>query len=204
MRFAMTGFSPSGASFSSFPDQPTPAMSAFATAAPDLSNRGLAVLPLGGNGKQPLIKWREWRKRPGQAFIQKLIDEFPAANIGVLCGLSGITVVDIDAPELTSLMIERFGETPLKTVTPSGGLHLWYRNSGEGCPKVLRGEGLAVDIKGKGGLVVVPPSVRPAGQYAGHLYSFFTGSWDDLPHLPPIRPGALNRATRAAALIHPR
>ena len=169
-------------------------MNAFAAAALDIAEDGLAVLPLGGEkGQTPLVSgWTKWKRRPGQAFIQKLILDFPDANIGAICGISGITVVDIDDAELLSVMIERFGETPLKILTPSGGIHLWYRNSGEGCSNALRAEGLQVDIKGRGGFVVVPPSVRPAGEYAGGVYRFLAGSWNDLPHLPRMPAGALD------------
>src|SRR5262249_48515441 len=83
-------------------------------------------------------------------------------------------------------MIERFGETPLKIGTPSGGVHLWYRSSGEPSG-ALRSEGLAVDLKGLDGQVAVPPSVRISGAYAGHAYKFLAGSWNDLARLPRIR-----------------
>jgi bifunctional DNA primase/polymerase-like protein/primase-like protein len=174
---------------------------AFAVAAPDLAARRVAVLPVGGDdGKVPLIKhWNRWKEPPGLSAVAKLTEKHPNANIGIACGPSGVTVVDIDDVGLLSLMIERFGETPLKTVTPSGGIHLWYRNSGEGCT-ALRAEGLAVDIKGRGGFVVVPPSVRPAGQHAGRSYGFLVGDWNDLQRLPPIRPGALRTALGARPL----
>jgi hypothetical protein len=108
--------------------------------------------------------------------------------MGVICGLSGVTVVDIDDASLLSPMIERFGDTPFKIGTPSGGVHLWYRSSGE--PSSTLRPGLAVDLKGHGGQVAVPPSVRPSGTYAGHAYKFLAGSWNDLARLPRIRPGA--------------
>jgi hypothetical protein len=90
-------------------------------------------------------------------------------------------------------MVERFGDTPLRTHTPSGGVHLWYRCSGEGCANLRRSEGFEVDIKGIGGQVVVPPSVRFTGAYAGRSYGFLAGSWDDLKRLPTMHPGALIR-----------
>ncbi len=82
---------------------------------------------------------------------------------------------------------------PLVTGTPSGGVHLWYRTTGERCQ--VRLDGLKVDIKGIGGMVVVPPSIRPTGQHAGKAYTFVKGSWDDLIHLPTITPGALKTAS---------
>jgi hypothetical protein len=165
-------------------------MGAFAAAALSLAAAGLGVMPLGGaDGKVPLVKWRRWKRRPGPAFIRSLIKRHTDANIGVICGLSCVTVVDIDDLDLLPQMIERFGDTPLRTHTPSGGVHLWYRSSGEGCRNLRTSEGLAVDIKGIGGQVVVPPSVRFTGEHAGRSYGFLTGSWDELKRLPAIFPG---------------
>src|SRR4051794_23544353 len=104
----------------------------FALAALDLCRAGLAVLPVGGDdGKQPLVAWGKWRKRPGRNFMEKLAQRYVGANVGIITGLSDLTVVDCDAPEAVAAMIERCGDTPLKTSTPSGGVHLWYRSAGE-------------------------------------------------------------------------
>jgi len=175
---------------------------AFAAAALDLFAAGLAVIPLGGaKGQTPLVdRWNQWKRRPGPTFINKLAAEHPDANVGVICGLSGATVLDIDDPSLLPLMIERFGDTQLRTHTPRGGVHLWYKNSGEGCPKTLRRDGLAVDVKGIGGYVVAPPSIRFSGEHAGRSYGFLAGSWHDIRHLPPIRSGALSGVSISAPM----
>jgi hypothetical protein len=137
-----------------------------------------------------------------------MIRLWPAANIGIVTGISSVTVVDVDgSSDLVAVMLARFGNTPLQTRTPSGGVHLWYRSSGERCAN-LRSEGFPVDVKGKGGIIVVPPSVRPSGNHAGRAYDFIEGSWDDLARLPMIRPGSLkpphsendNRATGLIAV----
>lgn len=157
----------------------------FADAADRLHQLGLAVLPCGGpDGKTPAVQWRNWRGTgPGPALIR----QHGGANIGILTGRrSGVTVVDIDDPSLLPLMLERFGDTPLITRTPSGGFHLWYRYSGERSGN-LRAEGLAVDIKGDGGFVVVPPSVRLSGPNSGSRYSFHSGDWSQISKLPCLR-----------------
>jgi hypothetical protein len=157
----------------------------FSEAGHDLCSRGLAVVPVGGAyGKVPLVTWARWQRRPGRAFLDKLIAKHPNANIGVLCGLSRLTIVDIDDPALVEPITLRCGRTPLATTTPSGGSHLWYRSNGERCAN-LRGERLEVDIKGIGGFVAVPPSTG---------YAFHSGSWSDLPALPTVRPDSLSRA----------
>lgn len=165
---------------------------AFTKSAMNLYQHDLAVIPLGGeNGKEPLIKYANWERPPGREFITKLSKKYPDANVGVLCGLSGVTIVDIDDPSVTDEMIARCGDTPLITATPSGGVHLWYRHNGERSANLRVSEGLDVDIKATGGLVVVPPSIRPSGKYAGKPYTFNSGSWDDVQRLPVANPGSL-------------
>jgi DNA-binding XRE family transcriptional regulator len=78
------------------------------------------------------------------------------------------------------------------TRTPSGGFHLWYRHAGEQSGN-LRSESLEVDIKGVGGFVVVPPSIARKGEHVGMPYVFERGSWNELAHLPNVRPGSLKR-----------
>jgi len=162
---------------------PTP----FADAALELRNHGLAPVPLGGDdGKVPLVLYGKWKVLPGREFLEQLVIKNTTANVGILTGLSGVTVVDVDDPELVDRMRIRFGNTPLVTGTPSGGAHLWYRSTGERCR--VRLDDLKVDIRGRGGMVVVPPSIRPTGQHVGKAYTFIKGSWDDLVRLPAIKP----------------
>jgi hypothetical protein len=164
----------------------------FRNAALELLARGLAVLPCGGeDGKVPLTKWGGWKKLPARVFVQKMTQRHPCANVGIVTGqLSNVTVVDCDDRAAVATMIRRCGDTPLKTRTPSGGMHLWYRHAGEGCTN-LRDEGLNVDVRGAGGIIIVPPSFRQGGPHAGCAYQFIEGSWEDLTHLPAARPGSL-------------
>ena len=123
--------------------------------------------------------------------LRQLVLRFPEANVGILTGLSRIFVVDIDQAHLAEDMIRRFGATPLRVETPSGGIHLYYRASGERCGNLRRTEQLPVDLKGIGGFVVVPPSVRPSGKHAGKPYRIVQGAWKDVARLPTIEPGSL-------------
>jgi hypothetical protein len=162
----------------------------FAESAIDLYRRGLAVLPCpGDDGKSPKGAVRgqgKWKCRPPIAWLEKMVQKHGDANVGILTRLSNITVVDIDNPDHVDVMVARCGDTPLKTATPSGGVHLWYRANGERETN-LREEGLDVDVKAKG-VVIAPPSYRFS---TGKPYCFMSGSWDDLPNLPTVRPGSL-------------
>jgi DNA-binding XRE family transcriptional regulator len=171
--------------------------SPFHDAALDLPLYGLAIMPCrtrdSDDGKHkakgPLLsKFNLWKRPPGQEAIRKWMGQFSEANIGAICGLSGVTVVDVDGgEELVAEAIAMFGDTPLKTQTPSGGMHLWYRHNGERNRNLRTSHGLDIDIKGRGGYVLIPPSIRIDGPYAGQRYKFVTGSWDDLLTLPAMK-----------------
>ncbi len=177
----------------------------FASAAMQLHAFGLVPVPCSANddGKTPGIRSKNWKSGPGADTTRQMVLRFPKANIGILTGLSCVTVVDIDSAALVADMIRRFGGTPLVVETPSAGIHLYYRGAGERCANLRRSEGLEVDIKGVGGFVVVPPSVRPSGPHAGKLYSFVEGGWDDVARLPAIRPGSLPELARATPGARP-
>lgn len=169
------------------PPSPTP----FKDAARLLHDRGLVVVPAGGSdGKVPLVKGFT-RRVPSIDTLRQWELQFPHANIGICCHLSDVTIVDVDDPEIEEMITERFGNTPLRTRTPSGGVHLWYRHNGERCAN-LRCHDIAADVKAVGGFVVVPPSTRLGnGPNAGEPYRFVKGTWDDLGQLPPVKAGSL-------------
>ncbi|NDB70224.1 MAG: hypothetical protein EB015_19900, partial [Methylocystaceae bacterium] len=172
----------------------------YARAARELSARGLAVIPVrleigadGKNVKKPMTHWigKPLSMKYGARGITKLTQTFGDENIGILCKPSHVTIVDIDDTSLIDDMRKRFGDTPLQTESPSGGVHLWYRANGESCRNLRASEDIAVDIKAggasKGGLIVVPPSTRPDGK----AYRFIEGDWEYLEAIPTIRLGSL-------------
>ncbi len=146
---------------------------------------GLRVFPTGGeDGKKPLIRY--WPK-VGRRYGLELIQKFPEANIGIPDGdHGGITRIDVDDPALATYAIDRFGDTPMKVGTPSDGLHLWYKASGEG--RKIRLEGLRIDVLGRGGYGLAPPSINPQKG----AYAFLEGHPGLIERLPKIRPGALS------------
>lgn len=157
----------------------------FGSYALDLYDWQLTPIPIAPGTKQPCIRFRSWwEKRPARSTIANMAERFPAANTGILTGADhgvSVTVVDADGDsDLVASLTVRHGETPLVTATPSGGRHLWYVSCGEGSRNLREAEGIPVDVKGRGGFVVVPPSVKAGGG----VYRFEAGTWDDLVRLP--------------------
>lgn len=162
--------------------------SPFCTAVLALHSAGLCPIPC--DDKTPAVKWKGLRQRHSAGTLAKWSGQHGHKNIGILTGkLSGVFVVDIDDAALLEKMLERYGDTPLITTTPRGGFHSWYRHNGERCG-TLRGDDLDVDLKGDGGFIVVPPSIRVEGDQAGKPYGFHCGTWDDIARLNISRPVA--------------
>ena len=121
----------------------------FCSMAARAASHGFAVIPCGGaddpSGKRPLIKWGNFKSHPGVDVVAGWAARpaFGAANLGIITGLSGVTVVDCDTPGCLFELYDLFGETPIVVTTPSGGLHLYFRSSGERCGPFRVG-----DIKG--------------------------------------------------------
>lgn len=97
---------------------------------------------------------------------------WPKALIGMPGGaISGYVVIDIDPRNGGDFdeLIARYSDLPhtRQAATPSGGIHLWYKAPpGVPLPKDNSGKiGPGVDFIGDGAYVVIPPSVRPDGEY---------------------------------------
>ena len=170
-----------------------PFFSPFRDAAADVTAAGLVVLPCGGpSGKAPLLKWKSLRRPIGEARLRQWLadPQFADANIGIATGSSGVTVIDCDTPNSLDKLIAIFGPTPIIVATPRGGHHLYYTSAGEGSGPLPSGN-LKIDVKGVGGFIVIPPSIRQSGEHTGKTYRFVTGSWADVCHLPPVKDGVL-------------
>lgn len=161
-------------------DDPACAELGMGAAALRYAGLGYAVLPLDRGGKRPhrMLGDRggvHWATRDPAA-IRWCWTQDRAANVGVATGqTSGLVVIDLDIKGATSgiatfadfltysyLQPGDFGlpwpdDVPY-VVTPSGGMHLWLR-AGQPVPNrvgILPG----VDVRGDGGLVAAPPSLR--------------------------------------------
>lgn len=126
-------------------------------------------------GKHPIARaWQlNFLETPGE--IAAAWAARPAANVGIVTGPpSGIFVLDVDplhhGPQALYELQQRHGALPetWTVQTGSGGWHLYYSMAGVDFDLTnSRGSlPLGLDIRGRGGFVVAPPSVSARGRYS--------------------------------------
>lgn len=129
-----------------------------------LADLGVACIPCRPGTKEAAVRWKEWQASvPPRELLERWFLR-TRNNIAMVC--TGLVVFDCDDPEKEQLVIARAGDTPVKTRTPRGGLHLPFRRRGG---VELRNHvdvrGLRVDIRTDGGLALLPGSETADGRY---------------------------------------
>jgi hypothetical protein len=132
---------------------------------------GWSLVPLRHGTKQPLIPWQEYQHRlPDEDEIGAWLRQWPDANLAVVTGrVSGLAVLDADprhgGTESLSALERDHGALPrtVEALTGGGGRHLYFALGGTPIRNRL-GFAPGLDLKGEGGLVVVPPSLHPSGR----------------------------------------
>lgn len=121
-------------------------------------------------GKHPRVPWAAFTREPPSA---EQVDEWwrrwPDANLAVVTGaVSGVVVLDVDprhgGDRALAEMELRFGALPPspEVCTGGAGRHLWFR--APPAPVASRPLEPGLDVKGEGGLVIVPPSMHASGR----------------------------------------
>jgi Bifunctional DNA primase/polymerase, N-terminal/Family of unknown function (DUF5906) len=121
---------------------------------------------------------RRWGNTSDPALIREYYERFPEALVGVACGNdSRMFVTETDTKEgghaangaesLAALEAEH-GKLPptLQARSPSGSVHYYWRLP-EGV-EIFNSAGTfapGIDVRGEGGMVIAPPSVRADGAY---------------------------------------
>jgi hypothetical protein len=153
-----------------------------------LDKRGKGTGP-GGQSKVP--RGARWQERatndPAEVLnfwtgngtypTDKNGEEYPFARVSAPRNVSiafpegcGLFVLDIDGEEgrkaLEALEAE-YGALPhtWESITGSGGLHLIFRAEGLDIRNTASSIAPGVDIRGKNGQIIAPPSVHPSGQF---------------------------------------
>lgn len=133
--------------------------------------RGWSVVPAAERGKRPIVRWQTFEERhPTEPQVRRWFDRWPAANVAVVTGaISGIVVLDVDPrhggeESLTRLALRNAGlpET-VEAATGGGGGHIYFKHPGF---EVRNRAGLlpGLDLRGDGGVIIVPPSIHPSGK----------------------------------------
>lgn len=128
----------------------------------DYCSRGWSIFPVVERGKVPATTngFKDATSNWG-----KVVDwHFSNENFNWGLATGRIVVVDIDPKNGgTENMNSLFLPKTMAVRTGSGGLHLYYKNTGldirNSASKLAKG----IDIRGTGGYVVLPPSIHPNG-----------------------------------------
>ena len=168
-------------------------------------DRGWCVVPLSIEGKKPLIRWKEFQTNPT---TQEQLDDWfdngvttesgntvSIFNMALVTGaVSGIIVLDCDNEKAVQFALKNEMVSPF-VVTTARGKHFYFAHPLNGqrfANKVGNTardwypvEGL--DLRGDGGYVVMPPSMKVKEGKAEHIYHMEVGyglSLDDIPDFP--------------------
>jgi archaellum biogenesis ATPase FlaH len=117
---------------------------------------GFSVFPIRKGTKVPSFPWEKYQTAPMNI---EDVDRFfnDTDNIALACGpVSGVVVIDQDDYKKKAIDKKTIISS-LMTITPRGGLHVYYKNV-DGYRNTVN-QKLGIDIRGKGGYVLVPPSV---------------------------------------------
>lgn len=146
------------------------------------AGRGFRLFPVEAGGKRPLISGWQEAATSNIAQLEAWTHQYPACNWGLATGAaSGVVGIDFDGAEGRASLadLERQGFTLPATLTVNtgrtdGGEHRYYRPpSGVEIRNDQSGKiGAHIDVRGKGGFVVCPPSVHASG----NLYHFIDPS----------------------------
>jgi hypothetical protein len=173
-------------------------MKALRNAALDYADRGWKVIPLRARGKEPLGSLVPHGKDDATDDLVQVLrwwTEVPRANVGIVCGPSGLVVIDVDprsgGDDSLHELERRLGRLPetVSAETGGGGWHYVFRHPGVDLVGVAAP---GLDVKDRG-YIVASPSIHPSGR---------SYAWDlepddvplaDLPHawvdaLRPARP----------------
>ena len=139
--------------------------------------------------KKPYIKWKKYQsERPTKKDIKEWWSKWPGAGIGIVTGkISGIVAIDFDGEGAQYLYREKIGNRPgtISFSSRPGHEQDLYKYPEERDIKNITGLMKGVDIRGEGGLIVVPPTKHWSGSdYTWGNINPLEDSLTDLLELP--------------------
>jgi len=159
-------------------------------------DHGWTVLPMKLEGKQkrPLVRWKEYQeRRPSRKQVVAWWDKWSDAGIGVVLGpVSGLLCVDVDGEKPHQILIDLLGSLPLCPSVKSGSAdpfryHLYFQHpdvttKAKATPWNKAGDKEKLEVRGTGGLAVLPPSLHGSGR----RYGWCRGRGYTKMELPPL------------------
>ena len=156
--------------------------SATKQAALDLASKlGWSVFPCRFKSKIPATSDGFKSATKDASKIEKLFSSRPDLNLAMATGEpSGVWVLDLDGKkgiEAFALLEEENGTLPttVSSKTGGGGRHLFFRLNGDVVRNRAKINGEAIDVRGTGGYVVLPPSEHSSGN---------SYAWENDPETP--------------------
>lgn len=157
---------------------------------------GWTVVPVVKGEKRPAINWKDYQNRkPTNDEIKEWFKD-PDTGCGIITGrTSGVIVVDEDSYKAQG--IEARLETPLVVKTGGGGKHYYFKYQ-EGVHNSVNRNN-AIDVRGEGGFVVVPPTRHPSG----NNYEWLLPLPEDLSALPTLDESFAKQVAKMASSKEP-
>lgn len=139
--------------------------------AEEYAKTGWSIFPLRPRDKTPLTAHGLKDATTNIDTVRRWWAQAPQANIGLNCGKSGLVVIDLDKRGENDGMAEWASLTrglDIKTsvsLTGGGGQHLLFKSPDGLQIKNSAGRlAPAIDVRGEGGYIVLPPSIHPSGK----------------------------------------
>lgn len=187
-------------------------MSARQDAAVRYARAGWPVFPCRPGAKEPATRHGALDAETDPRTVTRWWSRHPAANVAIATGAPGPTVLDVDIAHgkpghksVNQAVRAGLVPSPMALIrTPSGGSHLYYEGDDQGNAAMPR-DGL--DLRGKGGYVVAPPSTVAGQPYVVVSHSAEPARIDFAAirqHLQPEpeRPAWQPRAGQLPGLAH--
>lgn len=141
----------------------------------ETARRWKTVIPILFRDKRPEIKWAQYQDQiPSIHQLETWFNHGAQHNIALVTGHNGLTVVDFDTTQVYQEWLSYAGKNPLAglvsrltyRVETARGVHVYIRLPQATKSRPLlkeNGDPWHVDIKSRGGYVLIPPSVHPSG-----------------------------------------
>jgi hypothetical protein len=123
------------------------------------------IFPIGKNGK-PIIKWKQYQTEYASVEeVRRWFNSYDVKKLGWIPWASGLWAMDADGPEAVKWMLENAPPSPIWTQTMRGRHHFYRAPPGviiKNGVNVIPGlpPGNQIDIRGQGGMVIIPPSAH--------------------------------------------